>query len=64
MLLSIGNPELWYSVFPLAKQKMDESHTCQKFSQMYDGLNSDPKLRLLLESVTNDMDASTLSSSS
>lgn len=42
---------------------MEESHTCHKFSQMYEGLNGDTKLRLLLESVTAEVEASNLSSS-
>lgn len=41
---------------------MEESHTCLKFSQMYESLNADPKLRVVLESVSADTEASALSS--
>jgi len=43
--------------------KMQDSHTCLKFQQMYDGMQGDAKLRSLLESVTADSEGSGMSSS-
>jgi len=41
--------------------RMEDSHTCLKFQQMFDGMQGDPKLRQLLESVTADSEAAGMS---
>jgi len=43
--------------------RMEDSHTCLKFQQMFDGMQGDAKLRQLLESVTADSEQSGKSAS-